>query len=68
MLENLPVNILIKAYDTKAKAIPLLLYVSGIEIIARIAGADLDMSFHSISVIFLIKRTDTKVKPLHQFV
>ena len=29
---------------------------------ARIAGADSEISFHSISVIFLIKRTDTKSK------
>ena len=56
-------NILINAYDTKANAIPLLiLYVKGIAIIARIAGADSDISFHSISVIFLIKRTETKSK------
>ena len=63
MLENLPVKSLIKAYETNAKAIPLLiLYVRGIAIIASIAGADSDISFHSISVIFLIKRTDTKSK------
>ena len=31
-------------------------------IIARIAGADSEMSFHSISVIFLINRTDTNNK------
>ena len=59
--ENLPVNILINAYDTNARAIPLLmLYVKGIAIIARIAGADSEISFHSISVIFLIKSTETK--------
>ena len=63
MLENLPVKSLIKAYETNAKAIPLLiLYVRGIAIIASIAGADSDISFHSISVIFLIKRTDTNSK------
>ena len=58
--ENLPVNILINAYEMKAKAIPLLiLYVKGIAIIARTAGADSAMSFHSMSVIFLTKRTAT---------
>ena len=69
VLENLPVNIFIKAYDTNAKAIPLLmLYVRGIEIIAKIAGADSDMSFHSMSVMFLINRTETKSRAAHQFV
>ena len=58
-----PVNNLIKAYETNAKAIPLLiLYVKGIAIIARIAGADSAISSHSISVIFLTKRTETKSK------
>ena len=47
VLENLPVNILIKAYDTNAKAIPLLiLYVKGIDIIASIEG--LTLKYHSI--------------------
>ena len=32
------------------------------DIIARIAGADSEISFHSMSVIFLMKRTDTKSK------
>ena len=63
VVENLPVKIFIKAYETNAKAIPLLiLYVRGIAIIARIAGADSEISFHSISVIFLINKTDTKSK------
>ena len=36
-----------------------MLYVSGIVIIAKTAGADSDISSHSMSVIFLTKRTAT---------
>ena len=60
MLENFPVNIFIKAYETNAKAIPLLiLYVKGIDIMAKTAGADSAISSHSMSVIFLTNKTAT---------
>ena len=39
-----------------------MLYVNGIVIIASIAGADSEISFHSISVMFLINRTETNSK------
>ena len=39
-----------------------MLYVKGIAIIARIAGADSAISSHSMSVIFLTNKTDTNNK------
>jgi hypothetical protein len=39
-----------------------MLYVKGIAIMARIAGAASPISSHSISVMFLTKRTETNTK------
>ena len=60
VVANFPVKIFIKAYATKASAIPLLiLYVKGMVIIATIAGADSAISSQEMSVIFLTNKTAT---------
>ena len=55
-----PVKILINAYAMKANAIPCEIeYVSGMATIAKTAGADSEISFHSIPDMCFTNRTAT---------